>query len=131
MAAPLLFQVAVVGGRGAGKSSLIQAIAQDRGVSQDAAAEEEADGFRLQRVACSYGGLSISVDFLELPSDERYMDILPQFGSTAACVVFVVNLGDPMGHSDLSARLAALGSRPPCGLLVVQGSVRSDAGVGE
>eukprot|EP00440_Ansanella_granifera_P049824 gb/GFBE01053998.1/.p1 GENE.gb/GFBE01053998.1/~~gb/GFBE01053998.1/.p1 ORF type:complete len:197 (+),score=26.67 gb/GFBE01053998.1/:1-591(+) len=124
------FQVTVVGGRSAGKSTLIRAVLNDSN-DPPSLQEEDADGFQLQKVTCQHNGLSVAVDVIELPADARYMPLLHQFGTTAACLAFVVNMLDANAYADLSARLAALGSPPPCGLLAVQGSLPPGAAAGE
>eukprot|EP00930_Biecheleria_cincta_P022567 TRINITY_DN16473_c0_g1_i1.p1 TRINITY_DN16473_c0_g1~~TRINITY_DN16473_c0_g1_i1.p1 ORF type:complete len:213 (+),score=47.73 TRINITY_DN16473_c0_g1_i1:78-716(+) len=121
------FQVAVAGSRAAGKSTLIRAALKDS-ADPTLMLQGDADGLQMQKVACSYSGLGVSVDFVELPAEARYMPLLFQFGATAACIAFVVNVQDPTGPADLAARLSAIGSPPPCGLLVVRGALNSGAG---
>ncbi|CAE7458023.1 unnamed protein product [Symbiodinium pilosum] len=120
------FQVAVIGNRGAGKSALIRAAPINEG-----AHEEAGDGVQLHKAACFYNSFSVMADFVEMPPDDRYYGLLPYFGGAAACIILVVNILDSNGHSDLCNRLAALGTPPPCGLLVVQGSLPSSTASGE
>lgn len=118
--ATLVAQVPVVGARGAGKSALIQSAVSDAAVVA-LGQEGEADGLWLQRLLCDVG-VRLSLDLVELPSDERYLPLLQSFTCAAACVVFVVNLAQPNSIIDLEVRLAA-GGRPRAGLLLIAGSV--------
>ncbi|CAE7832317.1 unnamed protein product [Symbiodinium sp. CCMP2592] len=123
---PVAFQVAIIGNRGAGKSALIRAASADND-----GAHEVGDGVQLHKLACFYNSFSVVADFVEMPPDDRYYTLLPYFGGSAACIALVVNIQDVSGHADLCNRLAALGAPPPCGLLVVQGSLPSGAASGE
>eukprot|EP00933_Yihiella_yeosuensis_P044456 TRINITY_DN39604_c0_g1_i1.p1 TRINITY_DN39604_c0_g1~~TRINITY_DN39604_c0_g1_i1.p1 ORF type:complete len:219 (+),score=33.14 TRINITY_DN39604_c0_g1_i1:44-658(+) len=118
----LSFQVAVIGGAGAGKTTLLKVAAKDACVNS-LVGEDDADNFRMQRLGCNYEGLRLSIDLLELPADERYLPLLPQFGVAAACVICAANLADSGACADLKNRLAGLGSPPLCGIVVVQGSI--------
>eukprot|EP00434_Breviolum_minutum_P034487 symbB.v1.2.030528.t1/scaffold3450.1/size56382/3 len=128
--ASLSFQVLVIGGRSSGKSAFVRA-ASNEAADYGSTQEEVADGVQIRKVTSLYSTFSIMVDFVEMPAEDRYVPLLPHFGGSAACIVLVVNITDPQGHTDLCNRLAALGSPPPCGLLVVQGSLPSSAASGE
>eukprot|EP00435_Cladocopium_sp_Y103_P073015 s216_g42.t1 len=127
--ASLSFQVLVIGSRSSGKSSFVRAAWNES--SDHAAGEESADGVQIRKVTSLYSTFTTVVDFLEMPAEDRYVPLLPHFGGSAACIALVVNIADPHGHTDLCNRLAALGSPPPCGLLVVQGSLSASAASGE
>ncbi|CAK9040975.1 unnamed protein product [Durusdinium trenchii] len=118
--ASISFQVLVIGSRGSGKSAFVRAAGSETERSQE---EEIADGVQMRKITSLYNTFTTVVDFIEMPADDRYVSLLPHFGGSAACVALVVNILDPHGHTDLCNRLAALGAPPPCGLLVVQGSL--------
>mmetsp|Transcript_36613 Transcript_36613/g.67104 ORF Transcript_36613/g.67104 Transcript_36613/m.67104 type:complete len:190 (-) Transcript_36613:66-635(-) len=114
----LSFQVCVTGAIGAGKSSFIEAALHDPIVtSQDP--EEEADGLMLHQCTCNSRGLSVSVQLVELPGNNRYSALLPHFGSAAACLVVVADPLDSHCVDDMKQRLQSLTVPPRRGLLVI------------